>query len=170
MLANVKLLDHGKALALTWKDGRQARFHALWLRYNATDTLTRSAQNGQRLISLLSIPQSIVIDRASISGNDNTQLHLRFQPGCAEIAFSAAWLRQHAYDRPRSHQQQAWCPPTVERWDSALDLRSTRQSYQQLRRSPECLARWLHGVRHLCGLLRLPVAGLGGFAALAGAR
>jgi len=57
-----RLLDGGAALEIELA-GVPRRFHALWLRDNAQDPATRSAGNGQRLITLLDIPADTRIAR-----------------------------------------------------------------------------------------------------------
>ena len=58
-LKRVEKTEDGTSITLHWEDGFQSRFHAQWLRYNSLDPETRSQHNGQRLISLLDIPQDI---------------------------------------------------------------------------------------------------------------
>ena len=48
-------------------DGKPHRFHALWLRDNARDENTRSPGNGQRLITILDIPEDTRIAEATTS-------------------------------------------------------------------------------------------------------
>lgn len=43
-LKSVSLLPGDKALELTWADGEQARFNAIWLRDNSLDPETRSTK------------------------------------------------------------------------------------------------------------------------------
>ena len=59
-LKRAKKTEDGVTITLDWEDGFQSRFHAQWLRYNSLDPETRSPHNGQRLISLLDIPQDIL--------------------------------------------------------------------------------------------------------------
>ena len=56
MLTHALIGDEGRTIELGWKDGTRTRFHAMWLRDNALDDKTRSAGNGQRLITILDIP------------------------------------------------------------------------------------------------------------------
>lgn len=54
------------------------RFHAIWLRDNAQDSVTRAPGNGQRLIALREIPAETRIATAEITPDG--ALHVRFVP------------------------------------------------------------------------------------------
>ena len=75
-VSGVSLQDGGRLLELAI-DGVRRRFHAMWLRDNAGDAATRSAGNGQRLITILDIPAVTHIAEARLA--DGT-VSLRFEP------------------------------------------------------------------------------------------
>jgi hypothetical protein len=55
-LQSARTSEDGAIVELGWSDGTIARFHALWLRDNSLDDETRSAANGQRLVTILDLP------------------------------------------------------------------------------------------------------------------
>ena len=73
-LKKVEKTEDGTSITLDWEDGFQSRFHAQWLRYNSLDPETRSQHNGQRLISLLDIPQDIFLEEEEIQPDGNLRL------------------------------------------------------------------------------------------------
>lgn len=137
------VLEDGKAVALTWPDGRSARFHAVWLRDNALDPATRSASNGQRLITVLDLPEDLRIAAATPSSG---ALVIRFEPEGRAIAFDAAWLLRHAYDIEH-RREPGWTAEGVETWDTTLAPRLVRSDWRQCRKDRAALGRWLAAVR-----------------------
>ncbi|MEL7544505.1 MAG: TauD/TfdA family dioxygenase [Pseudomonadota bacterium] len=109
------LIDDGRALYLE-TGATTARFHAIWLRDNAQDAETRSAGNGQRLISLSDIPADTRIAGTELDGET---LRVTFTPENKTVAFDTAWLAAHAYDRPAPHAA-GWTTPGIETWDARL--------------------------------------------------
>ena len=96
---SVSLLPGNNALELTWVDGEQARFNAIWLRDNSLDPKTRSKANGQRLIAVLDIPADLTLTEATIT--DDGTLHMIVPPEMKELNFTADWLKAHSYDKVR---------------------------------------------------------------------
>ena len=111
-LTRSELLENGMALGVTWRDGTTARFHAIWLRDNALDSATRSASNGQRLITLQDIPPDTRIADAAIRDGE---LEVTFAPEGKTVRFPAGWLREHIYDRAGGVAV-GRPPPEVETW------------------------------------------------------
>ena len=89
MLTHALIGDEGRTIELGWKDGTRTRFHAMGLRDNALDDKTRSAGNGQRLITILDIPAQTRIGAAAINGD---ALEISFVPEQKTVSFPAAWL------------------------------------------------------------------------------
>lgn len=143
-LQEVERLDDGAAIRLRWDDGTVARFHAIWLRDNSPDPLTRAPGNGQRLITPLDIPAGTRIASARISGPDD--LVLRFEPEEREIAYSGRWLRAHIYDAPRPDGR-GWTGPEVEPWGRALSRDIPTVSYAAASGDRVALGGWLQAVR-----------------------
>jgi [2-(trimethylamino)ethyl]phosphonate dioxygenase len=143
MLEQAKILDGGRAVALTFADGGERRFHAVWLRDNAFDEATRSPGNGQRLITIGDIPAETRISAAEPAGS---QLRVTFEPEGRTIGYDAAWLSEHAYDR---HQSRApgWTAPEIETWDAGLGGRIPGADFDTVGRNRSALGEWLFGIR-----------------------
>ena len=103
-MVSVDILDDGRLIALRSSDRMVRWFHAIWLRDNARDTETRSADNGQKLISIGDIPANTRIAAARV---DVGVLSLTFAPENKTVAYALDWLDAHGYDRNRA-QQTGW--------------------------------------------------------------
>lgn len=143
-LKTATLIDDGKAIKLGWTGGETARFHALWLRDNAPDGATRSATNGQRLITLLDIPAETKLTQAEISAGGD--LTLTFAPEGKSVSYSAAWLAQHVYDRAKERQA-GWLPPEIESWDAGLQAHTPVIGHEQGKTDRAAFGRWLAAIR-----------------------
>jgi gamma-butyrobetaine dioxygenase len=125
---------------LTLDDGSvQTRFHAIWLRDNAWDPETRSADNGQRLIALRDIPPETLIRAATLTGSI---LSVTFAPEDKKIDYDVNWLLQNTYDRATSRQA-GWTKHSVETWDSELMTRIPVADFDAVHVDPVALKNWL---------------------------
>jgi gamma-butyrobetaine dioxygenase len=143
-LTKVEVLDGGSAVQLVWADGKSARFHALWLRDNALDAATRSPGNGQRLITVLDIPEGIRIRSATLAGNGD--LAVTFEPEGKSVVFASDWLAAHSYDRP-APDEKGWTADDLTLWDSSLQGRAPTGSYPAIAADRRALGRWLAEIR-----------------------
>jgi gamma-butyrobetaine dioxygenase len=144
MIVGATLEGDGRVVAVTWADGSTARFHALWLRDNALDPATRSAGNGQRLITILDVPARTTIGEAGVAGGD---LALRFEPEGKTVRFPSGWLAEHRYDRD-DRRGAGWTDPGIVRWTRAtLQDRVPRAGYAAGSANPSILRDWLAAVR-----------------------
>jgi gamma-butyrobetaine dioxygenase len=144
-----RLLDDGAALEVELV-GIPRRFHALWLRDNAQDAVTRSAGNGQRLITLLDIPHDTRIADADWSEG---RLQVRFEPEGKVVAFDADWLAEHSYDRPETRET-GWTGDTITRWDAGLSDTVPVARYDDVRSNAVARLNWLRTIRRY-GFARL---------------
>lgn len=92
------------------------RFHAIWLRDNATDPGTRAA-NGQRLVTVADISPDTRVTAARVTDGDG--IELVFAPEDRAIRFDLAWLRAHAYDRA---PDPALLPDGATPWDGGFTV------------------------------------------------
>lgn len=134
-----ELADDGLTLKITLSDNSIVRFHAIWLRDNAFDDLTRDPRNGQRLIALRDIPESLKISSARI--NDDV-LTVCFQPENKELSYPMAWLLAHRYDQPKASAT-GWLSPEIETWGSELNHPLPGGDFQSVVKSPRALRDWL---------------------------
>lgn len=134
----VEVSPGGRFLKLHYGD-RTLRFHALWLRDNAWDAKTRSATNGQRLITLKDIPKEVSISGAVASENSVT---VTFSPEGKEVCFDKKWLVENSYDGKASVGS-GWINPTIETWDSSLRDKVPTATFADVTQSSLALKSWL---------------------------
>lgn len=139
--------DDGHYIVLLY-DGEVVRFHAIWLRDNAGDARTRSAQNGQRLITLNDIPKETTVSFVTI---DEGVVNITFQPEDRTISFSTEWLLAHAYDRQLSAGG-GWCADGIRTWDCSHEI--PQAQFTDVSTNPVRLFDWLTAVAE-CGVARL---------------
>ena len=93
LFKSVKVINSGKAIILSRKDGSSLRYHSTWLRDNANDPKTRDKNNGQRLISILDIPVNTHIKSASLD-KKGKNVTLKFLPKKKQVKFFSSWLEK----------------------------------------------------------------------------
>jgi gamma-butyrobetaine dioxygenase len=138
----LRLLDGGGAVEVEL-GGAPCRFHAVWLRDNAQDGATRSAANGQRLITVLDIPIATRIADAQWAGE---RLRLRFEPEGKVVDYDADWLLAQAYDRPQPTAL-GWTAAPLVRWDADLSAQMPDEDYSTVCRERAARRRWLQAVQ-----------------------
>ncbi|MDX8435038.1 MULTISPECIES: gamma-butyrobetaine dioxygenase [Mesorhizobium] len=144
MLTKALIGDDGRTVELSWDNGMRTRFHAMWLRDNALDDKTRSAGNGQRLITILDIPAGTRIAAASVKGG---ALEISFVPEQKTVSFPAGWLYAHAYDRVELRKG-GWTADVVQCWTRATMQNSVpRAAYAAASHDRSVLREWLSAVR-----------------------
>lgn len=141
-LSSPRILDRGTSIEIAL-NGTPHRFHAMWLRDNAGDAETRSAGNGQRLITILDIPASTHIAEAKMHGRT---LSLRFEPEGKTIDYGMEWLADHAYDA-LPDRQSGWTAADVVRWDGSLNQQIPTCSFADAASNRTVLGGWLAAVR-----------------------
>jgi len=140
-MVSVEIAPNGKSLALTNTDGKSTRFHSFWLRDNSPDAETRDPGNGQRLVTLNSIPTNLTVSSAK---PDGSKLHIRFQPEDKLVEFDVDWLMQHAYDTDTAPHD-GWLPQHIKTWRSTLKPAQTQ--YDDLQAGSTVLRDWLQQVQ-----------------------
>lgn len=120
----------------------ERRFHAIWLRDNASDPETRASGNGQRLIALRDIPSDTRIGRANLDGG---RLEVSFEPEGKTVPYDLDWLEAHSYDRPLSRQR-GWTAPGIKMWDAGLMGDVPVGDLAEMSRDKGALRHWLEGV------------------------
>ena len=92
------------------------RFHAIWLRDNASDAATRAPGNGQRLLTIADIPADTTIATATLQGE---ALEVTFAPEAKTVRFDPLWLAANAYDLTPDRPP-GWTAPGLTLWDATL--------------------------------------------------
>ncbi len=142
-MPSVSLTDDGRFLSLD-TGGGILRFHAIWLRDNATDPATRDPGNGQRLITMADLPADPRIAAAAIEGDT---LVCSFAPDGPTTRFPLHWLIDHAYDRAIGAGGRGRLPESAEAWDAGLNGTVPSGDIRQMRADPSALRDWLGAIR-----------------------
>ena len=155
-MTELRLLDDGARLAVTWDDGHASLFQGLWLRDNCNCPECRHT-SGQRLVAVHELAASPRVEDPALSGGS---LEARFDDG-HRAAWQLDWLRAHCGcgDHPTTDRRQ-WL------WDAEIQDELPEFGYADARG-------WLRAVEELgFAILRggptapgtvLEVAGLFGF-------
>lgn len=139
---SAELAANGSVLILKDEQGVMTRFHALWLRDNASDSETRSVVNGQRLITVSDIPAETVI--SSISLRD-TDLEVTFQPEDKTVYFDQGWLAENRYDLDHDTEF-GRLAPGIESWNCGFTPDLPVAEFSALCASDKVLGQWLFDV------------------------
>jgi [2-(trimethylamino)ethyl]phosphonate dioxygenase len=121
---------------VTWDDGHESTFHALWLRDNCPCGECRHP-SGQRVLDTRTLPDDVALGFAHA---ENGHVRAVFMDG-HEARFDAAWLRAHCYcdeERPTSRRRL---------WDATIE--TPVLCYDEVVGSADALRRWLQWVDEL---------------------
>ena len=143
---SVKVINSGKAIILSRKDGSSLRYHSTWLRDNANDPQTRDKNNGQRLISILDIPVNTHIKSASLD-KKGKNVTLKFLPKKKQVKFSSSWLESHAYDKKQNNLK-VWIDPNLKTWTKASLKRVPIINYKTAKSNKKLFIRWLKSLNY----------------------
>ena len=144
---SVKVINSGKAIILSRKDGSSLRYHSTWLRDNANDPKTRDKNNGQRLISILDIPVNTHIKSASLD-KKGKNITLKFLPEKKQVKFSSSWLESHAYDKKQNNLK-VWIDPDLKTWTKASLKHVPIINYKTAKSNKKLFIRWLKSLKLL---------------------
>jgi len=92
----IKLSIVGDELVIEWYDGKESRLYSHWLRDHCQMPTSIDVDNGQRLSSVVNIPQETYIEKAYKDEKGN--VCVRFQPENHLSVFLQSWLRKNCYD------------------------------------------------------------------------
>ena len=152
LFKSIKIIDSGKVIILSRKDGSRLRYHATWLRDNANDPKTRDKNNGQRLISISDIPVNTYIKSASLD-KKGKNITLNFLPKKKQIRFSASWLEKNVYDKKQNNSK-VWIHPDLKTWSKATLKRVPIISYKSAKSDKKLLLKWLKSL-HSYGFAKM---------------
>ncbi len=85
-----------RQVTVHWSDGRESRYHGIWLRENAADNTTVNPATRERILDLSTLPGWPEIADAEI--DDAGALCVAFVPEDRRLRFHPGWLRAHDYD------------------------------------------------------------------------
>jgi gamma-butyrobetaine dioxygenase len=141
-VAEATLEENGQVLRLQDAMG-DLRFHGVWLRDNAQDSATRDPGNGQRLITLASLPDDCGLAAVQVDGES---VHVTFAADGKAVTFDAGWLRRYAYDGP--HQTKVGrLPDCTESWGNRLSDAVPSADLTEMQSGGSALKDWLTALR-----------------------
>ena len=149
---SVKIINSGKAIILSRKDGSSLRYHSTWLRDNANDPKTRDKNNGQRLISISDIPINTYIKSAFLD-KKGKNITLNFLPKKKQIKFSVNWLEDHAYDNKKNNSK-IWINPNLKIWSNTTLKNIPIINYKVAKSDKKLLLKWLKSL-HCYGFAKI---------------
>lgn len=88
-----------RLLKVYWSDGRESRYHSIWLRENAADETTVNPSTRERILDLSTLSSWPEITGADI--DTSGALCVDFAPEGRRLRFHPGWLRAHDYDNTR---------------------------------------------------------------------
>ena len=91
-----KLLVVNDELVIDWQDGKQSRLFSHWLRDHCQMPTSRNPNNGQRLFSVVDIPEETFIEKAYKDEKGN--VCVLFHPENHLSVFTQNWLSKNCYD------------------------------------------------------------------------
>jgi len=152
LFKSIKIIDSGKAILLSRKDGSKIRYHSTWLRDNAYDEKTRDKNNGQRLISISDIPVNTYIKSASLD-KKGKNITLNFLPKKKQVKFSSRWLETYAYDN-RKNNSKVWINPDLKIWSNTTIKSIPIIDYKTAKSNKKLLLKWLKSL-HCYGFAKM---------------
>ncbi|MFG6668662.1 TauD/TfdA family dioxygenase [Halomonas sp. HNIBRBA4712] len=85
-----------RIVTLYWSDGRESRYHSIWLRENAADDTTINPATRERILDLSQLSGWPEVTQAEV--DDAGALAVTFAPENIRLCFHPGWLRAHDYD------------------------------------------------------------------------
>ena len=141
LFKSIKVIDSGKAILVTRKNGGSLRYHSTWLRDNANDPKTRDKNNGQRLISISDIPINTYIKSASLD-KKSKEITINFLPKKKQVIFSTNWLKNNAYDKKQVGSK-VWINPDLKIWSKNTLKHIPIINYKTAKSNKKLLINWL---------------------------
>ena len=152
LFKSIKIINSGKAIVLSHKDGSRLRYHSTWLRDNSNDPKTRDRNNGQRLISISDIPVNTYI-KSALLDKKGKNITLNFLPERKKIKFSTNWLATHAYDKIKNNSK-IWLHPDLKTWSKATLKSVPIINYKSAKTNKKLFLKWLKSL-HRYGFAKM---------------
>jgi gamma-butyrobetaine dioxygenase len=143
-IRGVTVVEKGRALDIAATDGRRLRLPAIWLRDNAQDAATRHPGNGQRLLTILDLPEDVRVSEARLEAG---AIEVRFAPDGHVTRFDADWLLAHG--APPAARLPGWLPEGIDLWGREIADRLPMASWPAVAEERRALASWLRAVARL---------------------
>lgn len=121
----VKAAPIDRGVSVTWDDGLEAQYHAIWLRENSADAETTHPVTREQALQLVDIPEELQV--GSASPDENGGLTVRWSTG-EESRYHPGWLRAYTtgtedlFTLPGCHLWDGDFEETLPRFDGSLVL------------------------------------------------
>lgn len=112
-IASADIVNDGAVVRVSWSDGRLSRYHAVWLRDNATDSENLNPETREQWSDVTAIPPDLRIDTLHIAADGF--LVVGWRQSAAVSRFHPGWLLAHDYSNPDQRSNPA--RPVL--WDAA---------------------------------------------------
>ncbi|XP_012946749.1 gamma-butyrobetaine dioxygenase [Aplysia californica] len=106
-IQELKVLEQGKYVDITWSDGHQSRFHALWLRHNCHCEDCKLDHNGMLTINFNDIDEGLRVTSVRMEGDDVAIFRWSGETGEKEHEgpIPTYWLRHYCYSEEAESQR-----------------------------------------------------------------
>lgn len=138
-------------VAVTWADGHESLFHAVWLRHQCTCASCGTPMNAVRGIRLHHIPEDISIETLDAS---NTGIELIWAGDGHHSEYQARWLREHCYSATERASRKR--RPTL--WDHSMEASPPVASLERAEADPANRLAVLEAIRDygFCRIIDAP--------------
>ena len=136
------LAEEERALAVTWDDGHESRYHYMWLRDNCACTACRHPDTLERRFEIVDVPDDLRPAHAEVT--DAGALRLVWpatsaDPEGHESLYDPGWLRRHCYAEASRAARRA----RVTTWGTELTGNVPTVEHTDLMTGEVGLRRWL---------------------------
>lgn len=139
----VTVAANGEYLRLRLPTDATARFHAIWLRHNTPEDITKLSSPTGRHNTTAQLPTHCTITRADLH---NDQLHIEFAPDGHRAQYSINWLAQHVYDVTGA-EARGWIPSHCQSLTAHINSAEYTAEYSALLGNTDTLMSWLEAIR-----------------------
>jgi len=111
-VATVSCAADGKKMKVTWDDGEESTFHAVWLRHNCQCSECVQHSSGQKLVTSVELSGSLRISETRVQ--ENTVDIGWFSDGRRHRGYlNLSWLRENSYSASSQAKRKERTRPLV---------------------------------------------------------
>ncbi len=142
-IVDVELEAEGRILALVWSDGRRSRYHAVWLRDNASDPEVMNLETREAWTDVTALPPDPRIASAAVDVAGALEVQWLEEPFVSR--FHPGWLRAHDYSNPTETRGEDPAEIAPLLWDADLAAPPSFEGAAILE-DDDVLERWLEAI------------------------
>ena len=118
MIAVVEPEGDGRILTLVWSDGCRSRYHAVWLRDNASDPEVMNLETREAWTDVTALPADPRIASAAVDAVGALEVRWAEEPFVSR--YHPGWLRGHDYSNPSETRSEDPAEIAPVLWDAHL--------------------------------------------------